>query len=133
MVRDGWFHTGDLGTCDNDGRFFLVDRIKDMIITGGENVYSAEVESVIRELGAVADVAVIGLQDDNWGERVHAVVVTRSGESLGAEAILAHCRGRLAGYKCPRSIEIQDSPLPVSGAGKVAKSVLRNERMQAAE
>ena len=66
-----------------------------MIITGGENVYSAEVESVIRELGAVADVAVIGLQDDNWGERVHAVVVTRSGESLGAEAILAHCRGRL--------------------------------------
>jgi len=128
-LRGGWFRSGDLGTHDGRGNLFLLDRAKDMIISGGENVYSAEVESVIREMDRVADVAVIGLPDPKWGERVHAIIVPAGGSTPDESAVIAHCRARIAGYKCPRSVEYVGEPLPVSGAGKVAKSLLRAERL----
>jgi acyl-CoA synthetase (AMP-forming)/AMP-acid ligase II len=128
-IGDGWMRSGDLGYADDRGNFFLVDRLKDMIITGGENVYSTEVEAVIRELDAVSDVAVIGVPHGVWGESVHAAVVLRPGAALAEEQVIAHVRTRLAGYKSPRTVEIRAVPLPVSGAGKIAKTVLRRERI----
>ena len=130
-LRGGWFRSGDLGTSDGAGNFFLIDRLKDMIITGGENVYSTEVEAAIRELTQVSDVAVIGLPDEKWGETVHAVVVANAESGLTEAQVMAHCRGRIAGYKTPRSVEIRKTALPVSGAGKIAKTVLRRERVDA--
>jgi long-chain acyl-CoA synthetase len=124
-LRGGWYHTGDGGYMDADGYVYIVDRLKDMIITGGENVYSAEVESVISILDGVAEVAVIGIPDERWGEAVHAVVVPVSGRTLSAEQVIGHCRGLIAGYKSPRSVEIRDRSLPLSGAGKVLKAQLR--------
>ena len=112
------------GWLDNDGLVYVVDRIKDMIVTGGENVYSAEVENAITELPAVSMVAVIGVPDERWGERVHAVVVLRAGHSLSAEDLVAHCRAQIAGYKCPRSVEFR-TELPLPAAGKVLKYELR--------
>ena len=129
-LRGGWFRSGDLGYCDGRGNHFLVDRLKDMIITGGENVYSTEVEAVIREMAQVSDVAVIGLPDEKWGETVHAVVVPWPGVELGEQQVADHCRARIAGYKTPRSVEIRPEPLPLSGAGKIAKNVLRDERIR---
>ena len=123
-LRGGWMHTGDGGRMDADGFFYVVDRIKDMIVSGGENVYSAEVENAITTLPAVSMAAVIGVPDDRWGERVHAVVVLRPGQSLTAEALIAHCRTLIAGYKCPRSVEFREA-LPLSAAGKVLKVDLR--------
>jgi long-chain acyl-CoA synthetase len=96
-----------------------------MIISGGENIYSAEVENAISLLDGVADVAVIGIPDDKWGETVHAIVVTRASRTLTAEAVIAHSRELIAHYKCPRSVEIRETPLPLSGAGKVLKTELR--------
>jgi long-chain acyl-CoA synthetase len=124
-LRGGWYHTGDGGVMDADGYVFIVDRLKDMIITGGENDYSAEVENAIATLDGVAEVAVIGIPDEAWGEAVHAIVVPRSGQSLTAEEVVGHCRGLIAGYKCPRTVEIRELSLPISGAGKVLKSQLR--------
>lgn len=129
---DGWLRSGDLGYADERGNFFLVDRLKDMIITGGENVYSVEVETAIREMPGVADVAVIGLPDPKWGERVHACVVPEPGSRPTEAEVIAHCRARIAGFKVPRSVDIRDTPLPVSGAGKVSKPTLRAERLAAA-
>lgn len=126
-VRGGWMHTGDLGRMDEAGYVTVVDRLKDMIITGGENVYSAEVENVVSTHPSVAAVAVIGLPHDLWGETVHAVIVLRPGMEPDAGSIEAHCRASLAGYKIPRSIEFVDA-LPLSAAGKVLKTVLRAER-----
>lgn len=123
-LQGGWFHTGDAGRIDADGFLFVVDRLKDMIITGGENVYCAEVESAISRYPGVAAVAVFGIPDPRWGEAVHAVVVPKPGASLEAEAIQEHCRGLIARYKCPRGIDLADA-LPVSGAGKVLKFKLR--------
>ena len=123
-LRGGWMHTGDGGRMDADGFFYVVDRLKDMVVSGGENVYSAEVENAIAALPEVGMVAVIGVPDDRWGERVHAVVVLRPGQALTAEAVVAHCRTLIAGYKCPRSVEFRDA-LPVSAAGKVLKVDLR--------
>jgi acyl-CoA synthetase (AMP-forming)/AMP-acid ligase II len=123
-LRGGWMHTGDGGRMDADGFFYVVDRIKDMIVTGGENVYSAEVENAITQLPQVSMAAVIGVPDDRWGERVHAVVVLRSGATLTPDALQAHCRTLIAGYKCPRSVEFRDA-LPLSAAGKVLKVDLR--------
>jgi len=123
-LQGGWFHTGDAGRIDADGFLFVVDRLKDMIITGWENVYSAEVESAISRHPAVAAVAVFGIPDPRWGEAVHAVVVPKPGASLDAEAIQEHCRSLIARYKCPRGIDFADE-LPVSGAGKVLKFKLR--------
>lgn len=124
-VRGGWMHTGDLGWMDTAGYVTVVDRLKDMIITGGENVYSAEVENAIATHPFVAAVAVIGRPDEQWGERVHAVIVLRPGANASAADIQAHCRGNLAGYKMPRSITFVDA-LPLSGAGKVLKTALRD-------
>jgi len=126
-VRDGWMHTGDMGRMDAGGYVTIVDRLKDMIITGGENVYSAEVENVLAQHPGVAAVAVIALPDERWGERVHAIVVPRPGSPPDKASIDAHCRERLAGYKIPRTIEYVAN-LPLSGAGKVLKSELRRER-----
>jgi long-chain acyl-CoA synthetase len=115
----GWYRTGDVGYFE-DGHLYLVDRLKDMIISGGENVYSIEVEHVIASCPGVREVAVIGKPDERWGERVHAVVVG----DVSAEAVLDHCRTRLGGFKLPRSVEFRDA-LPKSGAGKVLKATLR--------
>jgi len=124
-LRNGWMHTGDMGYLDQDGFIFIVDRLKDMIISGGENVYSTEVEHAIYQHRAVADCAVIGIPHEKWGEAVHAIVVPKEGFELTEEEIINHCRQYIAGYKCPRSVEIQSDPLPMSGAGKILKKVLR--------
>lgn len=130
-VRDGWMHTGDIGWMDEAGYLFIVDRLKDMIITGGENVYSTEVENALAGHAAVTAAAVIGLPDDRWGERVHAVVVLRPDTRVTEDALRAHCRGLVAGYKVPRSIEFV-AELPLSGAGKVLKRELHNRYRGAA-
>jgi long-chain acyl-CoA synthetase len=124
-LRDGWMHTGDLGYMDEDGFLYVVDRMKDMVISGGENVYSVEVEKVIYQHPAVAMCAVIGIPDDRWGEAVHAIVVPRQGQTISGEEIIAYCRQHIAGYKCPRSIDIRREPLPMSAAGKILKRELR--------
>jgi acyl-CoA synthetase (AMP-forming)/AMP-acid ligase II len=126
VLREGWMHTGDLGRMDADGYVTVVDRLKDMIITGGENVYSAEVETALSTHPAVAQAAIIALPDDKWGERVHAVVILRPGEAATPEELTAHCRATIAGYKVPRSYDFVDA-LPLSGAGKVLKNILRDE------
>lgn len=123
-LRDGWMHTGDGGRMDKDGFLYIVDRLKDMVVTGGENVYSTEVENAITQLPQVSICAVVGVPDAHWGERVHAVVVLREGQSLTAEALIAHCRTLIAGYKCPRSVAF-DTELPLSPAGKILKYKLR--------
>ena len=123
-IRDGWMHTGDGGTMDDDGFVFIVDRIKDMIVTGGENVYSAEVENAIAQHPAVAMCAVIGIPSDQWGEAVHAVIVLKPGQQATQDDIKNHCKGLIANYKCPRSLEFRDA-LPISGAGKILKNQLR--------
>jgi long-chain acyl-CoA synthetase len=123
--RGGWYHTGDAGYLDAEGYLFLVDRVKDMIVTGGENVYSAEVESAISTHPAVAQVAVIGIPSDRWGEEVHAIVVLKPDATATVEEITAHARERIAGYKVPKSVEFRADPLPLSGAMKVLKRELR--------
>lgn len=128
VLRDGWMHTGDVGYLDADGYLYLVDRLKDMIVTGGENVYSAEVEMVLSTHEAVATCAVIGLPDAEWGERVHAVVVVHSGRVVTAAELREFCAGSIARYKAPRSVEFVDQ-LPLSAVGKVLKRTLRDERV----
>lgn len=123
-LRGGWMHTGDGGYMDDQGFLYVVDRVKDMIVSGGENVYSAEVENAIAQMPQVLMSAVIGVPDDKLGERVHAVVVVREGQSLTAEQLIAHCRDQIAGYKCPRTVEFRET-LPVSAAGKLLKFELR--------
>jgi acyl-CoA synthetase (AMP-forming)/AMP-acid ligase II len=123
-LQDGWLHTGDLGYMDEEGYVFIVDRLKDMIVSGGENVYSNEVENAVASHPAVASCAVIGIPSDDWGEAVHAVVVLRPGQALTLEQLGVHCHALIAGYKCPRSLQIVES-LPLSGAGKLLKTQLR--------
>ena len=124
-LAGGWYHTGDAVWQDGDGYLFLVDRLKDMIITGGENVYSIEVEAALAEHPAVSEVAVIGIPDPRWGEAVHAVVSVTPGQTVVEADLIAHCRERIAGYKVPRSIELRADPLPKSGPGKILKGELR--------
>ena len=124
-LKDGWVHTGDGGYMDDDGFVYIVDRVKDMIITGGENVYSAEVENAIMQYPGLAECAVIGIPDDQWGEAVHAIVVPREGHMPAADAIKAHCRKLIAPFKCPRGVDVRPEPLPKSGAGKIQKFELR--------
>ena len=124
-LRGGWYHSGDGGYMDEEGFVYIVDRLKDMIITGGENVYCAEVESAISLLEGVGEVAVIGIPDEKWGEAVHAIVVPRTGACVTPEQVISHCRTLIAGYKCPRSVAIRNEPMPLSGAGKILKVVLR--------
>ncbi|HEY2427524.1 MAG TPA: AMP-binding protein [Acidimicrobiales bacterium] len=121
----GWYHTGDAGRLDEHGYLFLVDRVKDMIVTGGENVYSAEVENALSAHPAVDQVAVIGIPSEQWGEAVHAIVVLKVGAEVTDEELKAWCRERIAGYKVPKSIEFRAEPLPLSGAMKVLKRELR--------
>ena len=129
-LRDGWYHSGDVGYLDEAGYLFLVDRAKDMIISGGENVYSVEVENALAGHPAVLQSAVIGIPDDLWGEAVHAVVVLKPGAEATAEDLIAHCRTAIAGYKVPRSVELTADPLPMSAAGKILKKDLRAPHWQ---
>ncbi len=122
---DGWYRSGDAAYATEDGYLYLVDRLKDMIITGGENVYSVEVEQALAEHPAVLEVAVFGVPDPRWGEAVHAVVVVEDSRRVEAEELIAHARERIAGYKVPRAIDVREEPLPKSGPGKVLKHVLR--------
>lgn len=124
-IVEGWVRTGDAGYLDDRGFLYIVDRIKDMIISGGENVYSAEVENAISQHSAVQEVAVVGIPDERWGERVHAVIRLHSGALTTPEQIIKHTRDLIAGYKIPRSIEFITEPLPTTGAGKVSKVELR--------
>ncbi|KSZ56375.1 fatty-acid--CoA ligase [Rhodococcus pyridinivorans KG-16] len=126
---EGWFHTGDVGRFDQDGYLYITDRIKDLIISGGENVYPIEVESVIAEYPGVSQVAVIGVPDPMWGEAVKAVVVTTPGQSIDARELSAFARERLAGYKCPKTIDVVQS-LPLGATGKILKRELREQYAQ---
>ena len=128
VLRDGWMHSGDAGYMDDDGYVYITDRFKDMIVSGGENVYSIEVENVLSRYPGVLECAVIGLPDEKWGERVHAVLVMAEGAALDRAAFDRHCHADLAGYKCPRSVEVLREPLPRSAAGKVLKRELRAAR-----
>lgn len=123
-LRDGWMFTGDAARMDEDGFVFIVDRFKDMVVSGGENIYCGEVEAALTRHPAVAAAAVIGVPHAQWGEAVHAVLVLRPGAEASAEDIQAHCKALIAGYKCPRSVEFV-AALPISGAGKVMKYKLR--------
>jgi long-chain acyl-CoA synthetase len=121
----GWYHSGDAGYLDEDGYLYLVDRVKDMIVTGGENVYSAEVENAIAGHPAVLQVAVVGIPSDEWGEAVHAIVVLRDGADATEVEIIDYARESIAGYKVPKSVTFRPDALPLSGAMKVLKRELR--------
>jgi long-chain acyl-CoA synthetase len=123
-IRDGWFYTGDAGYVDQDGYIYIYDRVKDMIISGGENIYPAEVESALFGHPAVADVAVIGVPDDKWGEIPRAIVVKKPGVDVKPEELIDFARKRIAGYKVPRSVDFVDA-LPRNPAGKILKRELR--------
>jgi acyl-CoA synthetase (AMP-forming)/AMP-acid ligase II len=122
--HDGWYRTGDAGFADEDGFLFISDRVKDMIVSGGENIYPAEVERVIVDHPAVAEVCVIGVPDPVYGEAVKAVVVAREGTSVDQDDIIAFTRERLARYKAPKSVDVVDA-LPRNATGKVLKRELR--------
>jgi long-chain acyl-CoA synthetase len=129
LTGDGWLRTGDLGYLDGQQRIYLVDRAKDMIITGGENVYPAEIEKVLAAHPALAEAAVIGVPDDRWGETVKAVVVARPGQAPDPAGVIAFCRDQLARFKCPTSVDVVDA-LPHTATGKVVKPVLRERYWQ---
>lgn len=128
-VVDGWYRTGDGGRLDSEGYLYLTDRIKDMIVTGGENVYPVEVEAVLREHPSVADCAVFGLPDDQWGERVCAAVELRPDAPFDAEALIAFVKGQIAGYKAPRQVDRVDA-LPRTASGKIQRSLVRQSLME---
>ena len=122
---DGWVMTGDAGYLDDEGFLFLVDRVKDMIVSGGENVFSAEVESAISKHPAIHEVVVIGIPSEQWGESVHAIVRLREPAGVTEQEVIDHCRQYIAGYKCPRSVVFREEPFPMTGAGKLRKVELR--------
>jgi acyl-CoA synthetase (AMP-forming)/AMP-acid ligase II len=124
ITEDGWFRTGDMGKVDAEGYVFVEDRLKDMIISGGENIYSPEVERVLAEHPAVMEVAVIGIPDDTWGESVKAVVALKEGASATEQEIIDHCREHLAHFKCPKSVDVLEM-LPRNPTGKILKRELR--------
>jgi len=123
-LKDGWMHTGDAGSIDDEGFLYIQDRVKDMIVSGGENVYPREVEEVLYQHPAVAEAAVIGVPSEMWGEEVKAIIVRKDGVSVSAEDLLAFCKGRLGGYKRPRSVDFVEA-LPRNPSGKVLKKDLR--------
>jgi len=125
-LKGGWMHTGDAGRLDEEGYIYIEDRLKDMIISGGENVYPREIENCIFEHEAIADCGVIGIPSEKWGETIHAVVVLKADKQVSEEEIIAHCRERIAHFKCPRSIEVIDE-LPRNPSGKVLKKDLRKK------
>jgi long-chain acyl-CoA synthetase len=124
-LRGGWLHTGDAARMDEHGYFYIVDRTKDMIVTGGENVYSTEVENVLFKHPAIREVAVIGIPDEKWGEVVAAVVTLKTDATVTAEELIAHCAAHLAHYKTPKLVELREGELPKGGTGKIDKKVLR--------
>ena len=124
-LRGGWMHSGDGGYMDERGFVFIVDRMKDMVISGGENIYSAKVEDALYQHDAIVECAVIGIPDKRWGEVVHAVVRLHDDMEASAEEIIAHCHKLIAGFKCPRGVDFVTEPLPLSGAGKILKTELR--------
>jgi long-chain acyl-CoA synthetase len=123
-LRGGWMHTGDLGRFDEDGFLYILDRKKDMIKPGSENVYSPEVESMILGHPAVLEAAVIGVPDEKWGEAIRAVVVCRPDHSIEEMELIAWCRERMTRFKCPTSVVVAEA-LPKGGTGKIQKNVLR--------
>ena len=125
VLRDGWYRTGDMGYFDEEYLLHLTDRLKDMIVTGGENVYSSEVEDAVASHPAVQEVAVIGIPSDIWGEAVHAIVVLKEGGKATAEELIEYARNSLSGFKVPKSVEFHEGPLPLSGAFKPLKRELR--------
>ena len=122
---DGWVLTGDAGYFDEDGYLYLIDRVKDMIITGGENVFSVEVENTLISHPGVEMAAVIGIPSEEWGESVHGIVIADPDNTPTEEELIAHCKERIAGYKCPKGITFRNEEFPLSGAGKVLKTELR--------
>jgi acyl-CoA synthetase (AMP-forming)/AMP-acid ligase II len=131
-LEGGWFHTGDGGSMGEDGYLSISDRKKDVIITGGENVSSIEVEDVVFGHPAVAEVAVIGVPDDKWGEMVTALVVCAEGQQVTEEEIITHCRGKIAGYKIPKRVEFRDA-IPRTATGKIQKFKLREDYWSTSE
>ena len=129
-LRDGWLHTGDMAVADEDGYIYLVDRKKDMIISGGENVYSTEVENIVYQHPAVREAAVIGVPDDKWGEAVTAIVTIKPGALLTETGLIEFCSARLADYKVPKRVELREGELPKSGTGKILKKELREPYWQ---
>jgi acyl-CoA synthetase (AMP-forming)/AMP-acid ligase II len=125
-VVDGWLHTGDLGRMDDEGVLWLIDRKGDMIISGGYNIYPREVEDVVAEVPGVAEVAVVGVKDGDWGQRVVALLTTLPGQTVDPDTVLAHCRSRMAAYKKPKEVRIV-SEFPLNSTGKIAKKVLREQ------
>jgi long-chain acyl-CoA synthetase len=125
-IIDGWLHTGDIGRYDEKGYVFLVDRKKDMIITGGENVFPREIEEILYRNPKVHEVAVIGIPDPYWVEKVHAVVSLKKGVKATAEELIDFCKKNMAGYKAPKSVEFIDT-LPKNAAGKIMKRELREK------
>jgi long-chain acyl-CoA synthetase len=125
-LRNGWLHTGDMGYLDEEGYLFLVDRKADMIVTGGENVYPKETEDVLYEHPAVMECAVVSAPDPKWGERVQAVVVLKQGQQATPEELIGHCRGRLAGYKCPKGVDFWDA-LPKTPIGKILRKDIKKK------
>jgi long-chain acyl-CoA synthetase len=123
-IQDGWFHTGDIGRMDEDGFMYLMDRKKDMVVTGGENVYSVEVEQAIYQHPDVVECAVIGIPDEQYGEVLFAAIVTQPGKTLTSEQIVEHCRTRIGGYKIPRQMAFVPQ-LPKSAMGKTLKNEIR--------
>jgi len=123
-IRGGWLHSGDAGSMDADGFLYIRDRIKDMIVSGGENIYPAELESVLADHPAVADVAVIGVPDDRWGETVKAIVIRKPGTELTDQDLIDWSRERLAGFKRPRSVDFVET-IPRNPSGKILKRQLR--------
>jgi fatty-acyl-CoA synthase len=126
-LKDGWLHTGDLGKLDEEGFLYIVERKKDMIISGGENIYPAEIENVLAEIEPIAEAAAVGISDPDWGEAVCVVANLKEGQSLTLDEVVAHCTGKLGKFKIPRKLVITDQPLPRTPAGKVLKRLLREK------
>ena len=124
-LQNGWVFTGDAGYFDDEGYLYIVDRVKDMVVTGGENVFTTEVENSLIGHEAVLDVAVIGIPHEEWGEAVHAILILHEGHHVSEAELIEHSRSMIAGYKLPKSISFRTEPMPLSGAGKVLKTELR--------
>jgi acyl-CoA synthetase (AMP-forming)/AMP-acid ligase II len=123
-IKDGWVYTGDAGYMDEDGLIFLMDRLKDRIVSGGENIYSTEVENALARHPALATSAVLGIPHEKWGEAVHAIVILKPGNDVSEAALKENCPTLIAGYKCPQSIPFRTEPFLLSGANKVLKTAL---------
>ena len=129
VIKNGWYHTGDMGYVNDEGFLYISDRLKDMIISGGENIYPTEIESVLIRHTCVQEVAIIGIPNEKWGEEVKAIVVLKEGMHVSDEELIEYCRGELAGYKLPRSVDFI-SLLPRNPSGKVLKTELRRSYWQ---